>query len=305
VMKRRGIVGPDVHKVGRPAVPEMGGMAVLFGLGISVLVGVAFLGLNASDALAFLGVVLLAGAVGFVDDLKPLNPKLKPILTALACLPIFILGAYTPRPELPFIGGTRLTIVYPLLIPFAIAVPANAVNMLDVVNGAAAGTASIILIALVLGLLVAGRPDATALALAMLGCLLAFYWYNRYPSKIFGGDTASLAIGASLGALAVIGRMEIVVIIAMIPHIMNAFYGLSSVGRLYERREIKERPTRVLPDGRMEASSDPRAPITLLRLILAEGPITERQAFRVLAGLSAVSAALALLTYFLERSGVL
>lgn len=303
LMKRKGIVGVDVHKKDRPLVPEMGGVAILLGFAFAAVAGLFLFGFDARTSLAFIATVGLAGVIGLTDDLRPLNPKLKPLLTAVSCMPILLLGAYTPRPELPFIGGTRLTIVYPLLIPLAIAIPANAVNMLDVVNGAAAGTVAIVMFALVVALFASGQTQLAALALGMFGCLLAFYWYNRYPSRIFGGDTASLAIGASVGALAVIGRIEIVAIVALIPHIMNAFYGLSSVGRLYERREVRERPTKVLSDGRMAASSDPKAPITLLRLILAEGPLTELQAFRVLVGLSIVSSILGLITFDLVTRG--
>ncbi len=55
-------------------------------------------------------------------------------------------------------------------------------------------------------------------------------------------------------ALAILGRMEVVVVVALMPQIMNAFYGLSSVGRLYERREIRQRPTKLLDDGRLAAT---------------------------------------------------
>ena len=61
--------------------------------------------------------------------------------------------------------------------------------------------------------------------LDLLAVLLAFYYFNRYPAKVFDGDTGSLAVGAALGALAILGRIETVVVVALIPHIMNAFYG--------------------------------------------------------------------------------
>jgi hypothetical protein len=79
------------------------------------------------------------------------------------------------------------------------------------------------------------------------------------------------------------------------PQIMNAFYGLSTIGRLYERREVA-RPTRLMEDGRMRARADPRAPLTLARFILARGPLKEREVAFVFMALSVISGCLALIT---------
>jgi hypothetical protein len=80
---------------------------------------------------------------------------------------------------------------------------------------------------------------------------------------------------------------------------MNAFYGLSSVGRLYERREIRQRPTYLLEDGTLAASAESSAPVTLARLILAPGPAGEREVVRGMMVLTIVSSILAILTYWI------
>jgi len=116
---------------------------------------------------------------------------------------------------------------------------------------------------------------------------------------VFSGDTGSLAVGAALGGLAILGRLEIVVVVALMPQIMNAFYGLSSVGRLYERREIIQRPTKLLEDGRLSATEEKNAPITLARLILAAGPTGEREVVRGMMLLTITSSILAVLTYWM------
>jgi UDP-GlcNAc:undecaprenyl-phosphate GlcNAc-1-phosphate transferase len=77
---------------------------------------------------------------------------------------------------------------------------------------------------------------------------------------------------------------------------MNAFYGLFSVGRLYEHREVKARPTMLRQDGVLEATSEKSAPVTLTRLILAEGPLNEKKIVDVMVLLTAFSAILAVLT---------
>jgi len=297
-LKRRSIVGIDIHKLDRPSIPEMCGVSVIAGLAAGML-SLGLLGGLSREIVAFLTTVLIAGGIGAIDDIRPLGPKLKPALTALAAIPILLLGTYNPHPVFPLVGAFRLTIIYPVLILFAIAVPANAVNMLDVFNGSMSGTLTIVSLTLAVVLAVSGKTTAVGLALALFGSLLAFYLFNRYPARVFGGDTGSLAVGAAVGALAVIGRIELVTIVAIAPYIMNSFYGLASIGRLYERREIKPRPVKLRSDGMLEATTDKRAPVTLTRLILAEGPMREQQIVRVMLLLTVLSSAMALLASLL------
>ncbi len=298
LLKRRSIVGIDIHKLDRPKIPEMCGLSVIAGIAAGML-SLELLGGPSREIVAFLATVLIAGAIGAIDDIRPLGPKLKPALTALAAIPILLLGTYNPHPVFPLVGAFRLTIIYPILILFAIAVPANAVNMLDVFNGSMSGTLTIVSLTLAVVLAVSGKTTAVGLALALFGSLLAFYLFNRYPARVFGGDTGSLAVGAAVGALAVIGRIELVTIVAIAPYIMNSFYGLASIGRLYERREIKPRPVKLRSDGMLEATTDKRAPVTLTRLILAEGPMREQQIVRVMLLLTVLSSAMALLASLL------
>ncbi len=302
-MRRRGITGRDVHKRSTVRIPEMCGLAILLGLTIGTASYVVLFPHFAREAVAFLGTVLIAGGIGVVDDLRPLGARVKPVLTALACLPILLLRTYDPVAVIPLIGTVRLTIVYPLLIPLAIAVTSNAVNMMDVMNGSMAGTVAIIAVALTAILFASGNVQSASFAVALLAAMLAFYYFNRLPAKVFGGDTGSLAVGAALGAISILGRIETVVIVALIPHIMNAFYGLASVGGLRERREIRLRPIRLLRNGLLEASSRKDAPVTVARLILAGGPLSEGEVVKGMIVLTGVSSLLAVLTYWIMVIG--
>jgi len=296
---RSGIVGIDVHKLDKRMIPEMGGLSIVIGLGASAIFSMIIFPEHITKFVGFLLTVLIAGFVGVRDDIKPLNPKLKPLLTAAASIPILLLGVFYPRPSLPFIGRARLTIVYPLLIPFAVAVPANAVNMMNPFNGVMTGTCSVISLALAISMMIAGRTEDAILAVALLGGLLAFHRFNKYPARVFSGDTGDLSVGAALGALAIIGRVEVAAVVAMIPHIINAFYLLSTLGGLYERRQISNRPTRVLSDGRIEATDDRRAPVTLTRMILAQGPLREPEIVSIMIALTAIASAFAVFTQLL------
>jgi UDP-N-acetylglucosamine--dolichyl-phosphate N-acetylglucosaminephosphotransferase len=298
-MRRKGVIGIDVHKKDRPLVPEMGGISVLIGLFISVSVASILMPTKTVLFVSLFATSFIAGLIGALDDVKTLNSKIKPFLTLFASLPILFMGTYNPKgPFFPLIGQTRLTIVYPILIPIAIAVTSNAVNMMDPFNGTMSGTSVLITFFLLISALLLGRSDTVILCVCILGPLVAFYYFNRFPSKVFSGDVGSLAIGAALGAIAIIGQIEVVAIIAFAPQIMNAFYGLSTFGRLYERRDAP-RPVKLLDDGRLKATRNRKAPITLARLILARGPLYEYEAIRIFMILSVASGILAFFTAYL------
>lgn len=299
LMVKRGFVGVDVHKLDKPKIPEICGLALWLGVLTPITAAMIFDSSNRTMYLAFILTGLLAGLVGLADDIKPMNPVQKPVLTAFAAAPIIILQAYEPFPHLPFIGMSRLTIVYPILIFIAIAVTSNAVNMMDVFNGVMPGTSIITFALAFIALMFLGRGPESFLALSMLMALAAFYLYNRFPAKVFSGDAGSLFTGACLGAVAIIGRIEVVMVVAIMPQIMNAFYGLSSIGRLYEHRDVKVRPVEIRSDGRLDVSRSRNAPLTLTRIILAGGPLMEKEIVRVMMLLTLFSCALAAVTFFL------
>ena len=93
-----------------------------------------------------------------------MGAKFRAIHQALASIPIIALRAYVPFPEIPLIGMVRFTIVYPFLIPIAIAVTSNSINMMDVMNGAMPGTVAIIAITTTAILLVSGNVQIGSLA---------------------------------------------------------------------------------------------------------------------------------------------
>jgi len=297
--EKLGIVGVDVHKKERPKLPEMCGLAITIGLIFSAALAAVLFPAEQRKLLAFAMCVGVAALIGVVDDLRPLSSKVKPLLTVLAAAPIVLLGTYAPYLAIPFLGTARLTIVYPLLILATIPVLANAINMMNPFNGAMSGTCGILSLSMIVYLLVLGRGDEAILPAALLGSLLAFHRYNKYPARVFSGDTGDLSVGAAIGALTIMTRLEIPMMIAMIPHITNAFYLLSSVGGLRERRQIINRPTRLLESGKLEAADDGKAPVTLSRIILAEGPLHENEIVNIMIVLTVASSLLGFLTLFL------
>ncbi|MEM4462468.1 MAG: hypothetical protein QW695_06365 [Candidatus Bathyarchaeia archaeon] len=299
--KRRGIVGVDYHKPGRPEIPEMGGLSMLIGLSISSMVILVLYPSSFWYTLSFILTVLSVGCVGVVDDLLGLGARVKPLLTFIAGLvPVLLnIPAYPKIYEgylsVPF-GRIRITILYNLLLPIGIAVSSNTMNMCDPVNGVMAGSSIIISLTLLLASLFTDRFYASPYMASILGCALAFYIYNRYPARVFPGDTGTLSLGAAIAYASVIGRLEFIALIAMLTQILNALFTLISLGGLIERRSISERPVRVLDDGRIVASVNPQAPITLTRMFTASRPMSEREVAYSFFILTSFSCILALIT---------
>lgn len=301
-----GIVGVDVHKLSRPTIPEMCGAAVPISL---ILTGAIYCWTSSSSWIPFAAYALVIGStatVGAVDDRLKLRGIFKPVLTLFCGLPLLILGLefpgqiYNPTLRVPLFGGYHLPVIYPLTILVVISVTSNAVNMLDPLNGSMSGGISIVAAGLLVGsLLTGGAPTTIFFYASLLFSLLGFFYYNRFPSRAFSGNVGQLSIGASLGALAILGRTEVASIVAMFPNIQNSFFFLSRIRRFTEHRELKAKPTKLLNDGRISSSEDPAAPLTLVRTLIVGTPATEQEIVSDIWGLFLASATLALLTMLL------
>ena len=304
VLNRLGHVRPDAHKPGKPSVAYSGGIALYAATTLTLL-----LVLSAHPELGpEIGVVYAASTiaftVGLVDDVKVLGGEVKTGLTLLAIMPI-VLGylawpAHVPvgRPLVPILGRLRLTVIYWLLLPLAAAGPANVVNMLDVFNGVMPATTLLASIALAASIHLVYANASRALLLApLMGALIGYLPFNRNPARILNGDSGSLFVGAYLGVIAILTRMEFVAMIALMPHILNGALVIGSIGGLKEHRKIRERPTYLTHDFRLAASRSVKAPVSLTRLILAiEGPLTESEVVSRLVFLEAVCSTLAVVS---------
>jgi UDP-N-acetylglucosamine--dolichyl-phosphate N-acetylglucosaminephosphotransferase len=298
VLRRFGWLVEDAHKPNRPLIPRPAGPALM----VSILVGEAILYYSTHDVriVALSSTLIIAGLIGLVDDVKRLKGYYKPLLLIFASLPILVLGAYVPQPIFPIYGkSVRLFIVYPLLVLAAIPVTANTINTIDVFNGVVSSFVFIASLPLLAAFALQGDWIMFTATLPLIVSTAVFYLFHRYPSKIFPGDSGTLALGALYGALAICGRAEVVGVIALLPAILNSFFFLSSVRKIIEHREVKERPVKLLQDFKLEASKSREAPVTLTRMILADGPLGEIEVARAITILTIIAALLAFATALL------
>jgi UDP-N-acetylglucosamine--dolichyl-phosphate N-acetylglucosaminephosphotransferase len=166
--------------------------------------------------------ILGVGFIGLIDDYLNIPQKYKIILPAIAGLPLAFAFIDRFLFWVPFFGYINLGIFYPLLlIPIGITASSNLTNMYAGLNGLEIGCGLITCTFTFLAAAIIGRWSAVIVLAPMIGALAAFLLYNRFPARIFPGDVGTMAIGACLAVAAIVGRIKIIAVVALIPYIIN------------------------------------------------------------------------------------
>ena len=227
--KKAGLVGKDIHKTQPTEVAEMGGVIVLLSFIIGIMGYVAMrvfiLSANSNIALilSILAGVLIAGIIGIIDDILGwkigLKQWQKPLLTVLVAFPIMAVNAGNKVMSIPLIGDINFGLLYPiLLIPLMIIIAANSFNMIAGYNGLEAGLGIIILSTLAYHSYANNQAWVTVVAILMVASLLGFLFHNKFPAKIFPGDTLTYSVGALTAMLAIYGNIEKTLVVLFIPY---------------------------------------------------------------------------------------
>lgn len=291
----KGRVVPDAHKRDRPMVPRPGGPVIMAGIAAAEI-ALYLLTMNTA-VLAVLLSTAIAFAVGYIDDSRVLPGWFKPVALLAAAVPIIVLNIYPGGVHGNFLnlifGSAYIPLLYIPLILVIIPIAGNTINSIDVLNGVASGFIIIAAIPLLASIAIFGSQEVFLAALPLLFAAVAFYKYHKFPSRIFPGDSGTLLLGAMYGALAIAGSSEIIGVVALLPAVMNSFLFLSSVKRIVEHRQVKARPTILMDDFKLAASTEKAAPATLVRLMVADGPLSEKEVGHKIFKLAAFTALLA------------
>jgi len=304
-LRSRGKTRPDANKPGAEWVPHPAGPLLI----LALILGEAavYLVHESTIPVVVTEVVLVAGAVGLYDDLWGLGGVVKPALLMLAAAPLILeqqvnQSLYTAQLYFPFFGSTGTHfIIFAILVVASMPIASNAFNMLDGLNGEISGFTLIVSLALIAGIVMRGAVtspfnwDRLAATLPLAAVSLTFYRYNRYPAKMFDGDSGSLMFGAAYAALAIMGGVEIAALVAAIPAALNSYYILVSVRGFVEHKKMGARPT-YLEDGLLHASEQQGAPTTLIRMTILGSPMSEREVVKSILALTAFACALSILT---------
>ena len=296
ILEKKNFVVKDVNKKGNVMIARPGGLSIILGIIISELIFYVFLQLN--EILAIIITTTAAFFIGYVDDRKTMGGWFKPVMLAIAALPIIFIGAYDSDLTFPLFGDVKIPLLYLGLIIFMIPITGNTINSIDVLNGVASGFMVIASFTLSICLFILQNYEIAVISLPLGFVSLAFYKYHKMPSKIFPGDSGALAFGAMYGAIAIVGGVEIIAAIILLPAIINSFLFLSSVKRIVEHRQIKEKPVEHTDDFKLKATKHQTAPVTLVRLILTNGPLSEKQVGLEIFKLAIFSGILGIITAF-------
>lgn len=202
--------------------PTMGGLIFI------IPTIVATLGLILTGKVSYtsnLGIVLLVfigySCIGFMDDFLSIRKGNNEGLTAYQKLFMQVLIAIgffyiymRSGGQTAWVVGTlhidlELGWLYGLAILFVLVGASNAVNLTDGLDGLAGGLSAIAFIAFALISLSVGFEDIGLFTLILVGSIMGFLIYNTHPAKVFMGDTGSLALGAVMGAIAILTHREL------------------------------------------------------------------------------------------------
>lgn len=261
--------GPQSH-LKKTGTPTMGGNLILVGLLAPSLLWIDLVNPLVQVALA---ITFSFGLVGFLDDrLKVVkkNPKGLPgklrlliefSVVAFAVAYLFSTGALDGTLHFPFLKDITLNLGW-FYLPFACVVvvgAANAVNLTDGLDGLAivpvmVASCAFIVFSYVAGhseiadyLMIphiAGASELVPLCAAVVAAGMAFLWFNSYPAQVFMGDVGSLSLGGFLGALAVLTKNEILLVLLGGVFVVEALSVITQVAsfKLTGKRVFKMAP---------------------------------------------------------------
>jgi phospho-N-acetylmuramoyl-pentapeptide-transferase len=214
--------GPEEHH-SKAGTPTMGGLIVF------VAVAVPYLVLSDRDtqSLAVFGVALASATLGFADDFIKISKRRSLGLSARTKLLVQIalaLGLWwvasedvglDPAIEVRIFDANLYIgpVLYVVLIFLVIAGASNGVNLSDGLDGLAAGSCAIVLLAYTAITITSGQEGLAVLSASLVGASVGFLWFNAFPASVFLGDTGSLGLGGAIGALAVMTQTEVLLII--------------------------------------------------------------------------------------------
>ena len=176
-----------------------------------------------------LGIVLLVFIgytfIGFLDDFlsikkgnnEGLTVYQKLFMQVLIAIGFFYIYMRNGGQTAWVVGTLKIDLelgwLYGLAILFVLVGASNAVNLTDGLDGLAGGLSAIAFIAFALISLSVGFEDIGLFSLMLVGSLMGFLVYNTHPAKVFMGDTGSLALGAVMGAIAILTHRELTLLV--------------------------------------------------------------------------------------------
>ncbi|QDP41603.1 glycosyltransferase family 4 protein [Radiobacillus deserti] len=229
---------PDERKVHKGVMPRLGGLAII----ISFFLGFIVFTPDIEKAWPILAGGLIITITGVLDDILQLSAKTKLLGQLMAAIVTVLGGIQIEFITVPF--GDRVEFGYlaiPITIIWIVGIT-NAINLIDGLDGLAAGVSSIALLTISGMAIVMGNPFVAFIGLLMLGSTLGFLIYNFYPAKLFMGDTGALFLGYMISVLSIMGLFKNVTLFSLMVPIIILGVPILDTSFAIIRRLIQRKP---------------------------------------------------------------
>lgn len=229
---------PNNRKVHDKIMPRMGGLVIY----ISFMLGILIMNPDSQYHLAIILGSIIIVATGILDDIFELSAKVKLFNQIAAALVVVLWGGVQVNfINLPFGGVLEFGMFsVPITILWIVGVT-NAINLIDGLDGLAAGVSSIALISISGMAIVMGDVYVMTIGFILLASTIGFLFYNFYPAKIFMGDTGALFLGYMIAVLSLLGFKNVAFISFIIPVIILGVPMTDTIFAIV-RRVVKKAP---------------------------------------------------------------
>jgi phospho-N-acetylmuramoyl-pentapeptide-transferase len=216
--------GPQSHQK-KSGTPTMGGIVFLLSIVITTFVMTGKFSEVSVETYLLLFVTVGFGLLGFLDDFIKVVMKrnlgltskqklLGQIVISVIFYLIYKQNDFSTSVSVPLTDiSADLGFFYILFIIFWLVGFSNAVNLTDGLDGLVSGTAAIAFGALAVLAWNQSQYDVSIFAVAVVGAVLGFLVFNAHPAKVFMGDTGSLALGGAIATVAILSKLEIILIL--------------------------------------------------------------------------------------------
>jgi UDP-GlcNAc:undecaprenyl-phosphate GlcNAc-1-phosphate transferase len=241
---------PNARKVHTRIMPRLGGLAIYaaFATGLAALLPFLPDAMLGGYDKRFIAALLAGGTIivliGALDDRFELSAKVKLLgQIAAASVVVFGFGIRIDLLNIPF-GESMQPVAEWLAIPLTIlwiVGCTNAINLIDGLDGLAAGVSGIAIATVLVMAVITGSEPVMLLSAPLLGGIVGFLRHNFHPAKIFMGDSGSLFLGFSLATLSMLGFKQ-VTIVSFVTPLLIIGVPLSDTFFAIVRRVVNKRP---------------------------------------------------------------
>jgi UDP-GlcNAc:undecaprenyl-phosphate GlcNAc-1-phosphate transferase len=228
------VAEPGGRRIHQRATPLLGGLAMYAGFGLSA----ALFSTNRQTE----GLLLSAAVVTtlmVLDDRRALSPAVKLAIQVFASLlAVVVFGIAINLVGLPGVIHLPVAVSIALSLLWFVGLQ-NTINLIDGVDGLAAGVVAIVAAAVLLAAINLSRPDIVILAGCLIGACVGFLFFNWHPARIFMGDTGSNFLGFALAALSVLSTAKVAVVVSLLVPILALTIPLLDTGWAILRRRAR------------------------------------------------------------------